>query len=668
MKGLVILGAATAVSADSTINKVVSLLDELKGKVEADVVAETKLMEEYSAWAENEITVTSYAIKDETRIIEEQSGIIEGMSAKVDQHDGEISTLGPAIAGKQTEAKEADAIRTEEHKVFIANEQELVEAEDMLRRAGSVLKNALTNPAFLQQGISASKELVRALGAIVQATWIDENSAAKINAFLEDDDLSLTQQPAQASSYSYESKSGDIVKVIENLREDVVTNLEKARKAELSSRHAFELLSQSLASEIATLSMQLSDSQGNKAAAGEALGNAQGEKKTTDETKVADEDYLSSLKANLAAKEEEWAARQKQANEEIAALEEARDVLSNGVKVFAQTKSTRTRISGDSSEKRDRVVSLLRKLGHKFNSFGLMQAATSASADPFAKVRGLLENLLAKLQEQSHQEADHNEMCVSELAKNEQKKGKKIAGLNKYTTRLDGNVAKTAILKGEIEQLQTQLKELAAAVAQATKMRNAEHAENTQTINDNRDSAAAVQNAIRVLREYYGKLAGESLLQAKTQQPSANFAGGKSDASHSIIAILETAASDFTTLQMETETAEAEAQKAYEKFMQESEVSKAKKEMAIQGKKAELSTLGVVRSQLNDDIVNTNTELSAVVQTLATLHRDCDAKAMSYEERKHRRDSEIAGLQEALEILAPEDAALLQKKGFLQRH
>ena len=126
-----------------------------------------------------------------------------------------------------------------------------------------------------------------------------------------------------------------------------------------------------------------------------------------------------------------------------------------------------------------------------------------------------------------------------------------------------------------------------------------------------------------MLREYYGAAevvagaGGTSFALAQVAQPDPTLGGKKFDATHGIIGILETAASDFTTLAMyslhflcivffavcqyyskedgqapshndlakfrETEAQESEAQKAYEKFMQEAEVSKAKKEVAISG-------------------------------------------------------------------------------------
>merc|ERR1719440_2402798 len=212
MKYLALIAGAQAVKThgSTTVAKVIELLDELKAKVGADVQAEEKMMAEFGEWCDDEQTTTSYAIKDGERVIKEQSALVEGNAAKVEQYSTEIGQLGPAIAGKETELKDATAIRKSENKDFLATEAELVEAEDMLRRAHGVLKRALTNPTpagtSLVQSDASVKNIVTALSAIVDATWIESAKSRQLKAMLQSDDLSLSQQP-QAASYNYESKS-----------------------------------------------------------------------------------------------------------------------------------------------------------------------------------------------------------------------------------------------------------------------------------------------------------------------------------------------------------------------------------------------------------------------------------------------------------------------------
>lgn len=648
-------------SGDSTVSKVIALLDELKGKVQADLDAETSLMEEYSTWCKDEQTTTSYAIKDEVRRIGELQAAVEDASGKAEANGAAIAELGPAIAGKKSEHDEATNVRGETKKAFVAKEKELVEAEDMLRRAYSVLKNAMHNDHSFIQGGKAKKmeEVVAALGAVINAAWIDTASQKKLKAFMQEDgdDDELTLTPPQSASYNYESKSGNILQTIDDMRDKVVDNLRNARTAETKSVHGYELLSQSLNNEINVLSEQLEQAQAAKGAAEEAGGAAAGELKEVEGAKAADESYLATTTQNCNAKAAEWDARQKAAADEMATLDAAKDTLANGVKVFAQVKTSHQ--SSRDLERRARVVSLLKGLGRKFNSFGMLQAASSANADPFGKVRGMIQDMITKLEEQARAEADHEAMCREELAVNEKKKAKKIAALDKYNTRLDKATASIGQMKDEIVTLKQELKDLHAAVTEATRLRNEEHADNTKTIEDNKLSAAAVADAIKILREFYG--GEEAFLQAKV--PAPEFQAAKSDATHSIIGILETAESDFTKTFMETESAEEEASAAYKKFKQEAEVTKAKKEAMIVGKSSEIDSLGVQQNQNKDDIANTEKELEAVVATLATLHKECDNKSMSFEERKSRREAEIAGLQEALEILAADEGASFTQTG-----
>jgi DNA repair exonuclease SbcCD ATPase subunit len=193
-------------------------------------------------------------------------------------------------------------------------------------------------------------------------------------------------------------------------------------------------------------------------------------------------------------------------------------------------------------------------------------------------------------------------------------------------------------------------------------MRTQEHTDFLAASKDFKEAAEAVTQASVVLKDFY-KGEGAAFVQ---QGP--DFAGARSDASHMIIEILEVAQSDFSRLLAEAETSEAEASEAYKTLTQDNKVSKSKKESSIKAKNSELKSLEVALTHHNQDYETTSAELSAVLDYIEKLKPQCESKAMTYEERKARRDAEIAGLQEALTILEGDDvAAFIQKKGFMHK-
>jgi len=60
--------------------------------------------------------------------------------------------------------------------------------------------------------------------------------------------------------------------------------------------------------------------------------------------------------------------------------------------------------------------------------------------------------------------------------------------------------------------------------------------------------------------------------------------------------------------------------------------------------------------ELSADRESTQSELDAVNEYYAKVKDRCIAKPESYEERKARREAEIVGLKEALQILSEETA------------
>merc|ERR1719335_1308496 len=121
------------------------------------------------------------------------------------------------------------------------------------------------------------------------------------------------------------------------------------------------MVKQGLEDEIKVMQKQLSEASATRAATEEELHGAQTQLKETQQTLAADEKYLAELKQSCSQKATEWAQRQKSVGEETAAIEKAKGILSDGVKVFLQTSEqmTTTRALAADSDARQYVVSLL---------------------------------------------------------------------------------------------------------------------------------------------------------------------------------------------------------------------------------------------------------------------------------------------------------------------
>merc|ERR1719420_1652677 len=131
------------------------------------------------------------------------------------------------------------------------------------------------------------------------------------------------------------------------------------------------------------------------------------------------------------------------------------------------------------------------------------------------------------------------------------------------------------------------------------------------------------------------------------QQPSPPAGHSKaSGAGGGIIDMLEVIESDFSKSLAEEEEEEAAAQTAYDKMTQENKVTKTTKEQDEKYKTKEYTSLDKEVAELSGDRDGTQTELDAVLEYNEKIKDQCVAKPEPYEERKRRREAEIAGLKE----------------------
>jgi len=640
----IFLLAAVGATGVSPVAKVIELLDELTGKVKGDLAAEETMMEEYTKYCDSESNEKEDAITSHKRTIGDLEAEIADASARISELGTEVEDLAGKISGAESELAEATKLRDEEKAAFAASESELVDTVDSLERALVVLKRG---QSFLQaRDQDTMNKLTMSLSKIIEANWVNSKDKATVQALLQsssgDEDLSL--QP-QAKVSGYQSQGSGILDTISDMKEKAESTLSDARAAEMKAGHEYAMLKQNLEMQISTMKKRMSEATTEKSGLEDAKASAEEELASTKTTLADDEKYLEELKQSCSAKANEWATRQKDAAGELAAIAKAKEVLESGVKVFLQV-SSKTHAKGDEgSDKRSRVISILSKL--EDHSYFFTQIKSEARAGgPFDKVKGLIESMITRLEKEAAEEADAKAFCDKETSESKAKQAELTAKSDKSQVRIEKATATIAELKEQIKALQEQMAEMDAAQAEATSLRNKEHEEYLKASKDYKDSAEAVANAIAVLQDYYSS---GSFVQAK-QAPE--LGGAKTDIASTIMSMLEVAESDFTTLLAESEASEKEAQSNYDKLTEQNTVTKTANTQEVKGKEASVKSEETALLNYKEDFATTGKELDAVLAYLDKLKPQCETKVMSYAERVAKREAEIEGLKEALEILS----------------
>merc|ERR1719316_371754 len=333
---------------------------------------------------------------------------------------------------------------------------------------------------------------------------------------------------------------------------------------------------------------------------------------------------------------------------------------------FLQTQvKTNVGVLNPFPERQLAAASYLRKEGERIQSYVLAQVGNRLAADPFAKVKDMIQAMVEKLLQEQAEESEHKAWCDKETAKTEQSLDVKSDRVEELSTRVDKAKAESAQLAREVQVLYDEIQALDQGVKEATAMRQKEAADFSERKKDYENGQTACAAAIKVLHEYYQ---GKSFVQTSTLvSDMAHSAASQHGASSGIIGLLEVAESDFSRMLAESTAAEDSAISEYETFLQDSKVSRASKEAESKNKAAERQRVQGTIQETGQDHSDAKKELAAVKEYDEKLKESCEAKAPSFEEREQRRKAEIEGLQTALAILDGREIAMTQMSRGLRR-
>jgi predicted RNase H-like nuclease (RuvC/YqgF family) len=299
------------------------------------------------------------------------------------------------------------------------------------------------------------------------------------------------------------------------------------------------------------------------------------------------------------------------------------------------------------------AVRFVRDLARKNGSPALaqlashMEAATHGKGDIFGKIKGLIADMISKLEEEASADADKKAYCDKELSESNAKNADKTAEIEKLSAKIDQMTAESAKLVEEAAVLNKELAEIASSQQEMDKLRDSENKLYVESKAELEKALSGIKLALKVLKDYYAKA-----------DKAHGAAGG---ASSGIIGLLEVCEADFSKNLAEVVSTEQTAQAAYDQETKDNEIETTTKTQDVKYKSKESADLDKAVAETTNDRSSVQEELDAVDSYLKKLHDMCDEKVESYAEKKRRREAEIAGLKEALTILEDETALLETK-------
>jgi hypothetical protein len=696
---LSLLGAAAlAAGSGSPVEKVVTLLDDMKKKLDLDQRAEQLVYDKYACWCETTTERKATAItaaQDELRSLGQSILKLKGEVATL---TSEIEELMQAIEENKQSQSQATTLRQEQNGAFMAETTEMKQTLAALEQAIHALIDGTmpgAEPSMLLQRSTTTGAAVRKVIEVLPK-----------NAVLKPQQLSLLNEIAASSGRAtYAPQSLSIQGILKDMYGTFSTDLEGALVTEATRNRDFEDFIAVKTRQLTLLEEDKAKKEELKASAEENLANTQQSYDDTERQKEADIAFFDETKAACEAKHSDWTTRSSLRQEELSGITEAINILSTdaarelfesaikpGKETGVSFLQEGARSSGDEPAKTAATKAYAALKAHATEAHSLRLASLAvqlheAKVGHFDAVITAIDEMMKTLREEDLSDISKRDQCKDEY--------NSIAStIARVSWMIEKNEAKidkldTLIDKAKEEEAQTveDISELEQTVADMRAQRESENQAFLKSKQEDQEAIDLLVQAKDYIMSYYtnhsielgpiqGSVKGIGLAQqgpvfeiSADDAPEAKFAdeGSRKHEAKGVVSILTMIAEDLndeirndmkaeelTHLAFEQQIAAADA------LMHQLVEKKTNLEKVISDRLDEKAAEKVTLSNNQADLTDEQGYKTRITP-------DCDWMIGAFEKRAAARAAEMSGLVSAKEFLAGFSEAALFEKGIRAR-
>jgi len=681
------------------IRKVVTMLQNMEKKVQAEGEKEKELFEKYMCYCKNAGGDLSKSIGDaDTKIPQLGADIKEGeaklaqLKEDLKQHQVDRSAAKQAVA-------DATALREKEAAAYAKEEAEASANIAAVNKAVAALEKGMAG-AFLQ---SRGASILRHLSIKLD---LDDDDRQQLTAFL---------QGSQNDEYA--PSSGQITGILKTMSDEMTKSHADAKAAEEAAIAAFNELVAAKTKEINALSAAIESKMSRSGELAVEIVQMKNDLGDTEEALIEDKAFLKDMEKNCATKSEEWEVIVKTRNEELLALADTIKVLNDddALELFKKTlpgaSASFMQMNVATVSSRARALSAIRAAHSPKLDF--IALAIQGKKIGFEKVIKMIDEMVATLKTEQLDDDHKKEYCAKQFDMADDKKKGLERAVADLETAIEDAKEGVSTTKSEIGSLEDTIKALDKSVAEATEQRKEEHEDFTELMASDSAAKELLGFAKNRLNKFYNpKLykappkrvltdedratlaAGGTL--APTEAPSGGIANTgitvlsqtkvhdfaapppppeapgaykkKSGESGGVIAMIDLLVKDLDKEMTVAKTEEKDAQGDYEQMMKDSAAKRADDSKTLADKQGTLADLEASLQANTEEKGSTTKELGATVQYIQSLHAECDWLLQYFDVRKEARSSEVDALGKAKAVLSGADFSLVQTRSqkFLQ--
>jgi chromosome segregation ATPase len=670
------------------IRKVVTMMQALQAKVEAEGEKEKELFDKYMCYCKNGAEALAKSIADAEAKGPELAAAIEEATGKLTQLKEDIKAHQADRAAAKTAMAEATAVREKEAAAF-------AEATGDLK----------TNLAGLAKAIAA---IEKGAGGFLQTSTA---SLLKKIVMNKGDMLDADRQDVLSflsSDSDYAPQSGEITGILKTMADEMGADLKAATDEENAAIASYDGLMAAKKKEVQSLTNMIEDKLQRVGDLGVEIQEMKNDLGDSADSLADDKKFLADLDKNCAGKQKLYDENVKMRGQELAALADTIKILNDddALELFKKT------LPGASASFLQIQVSAG---AMKARALSLIQVAQSSSTERrpaldfialslrgkkigFDKIIGMIDDLVAELKVEQETDDKKKEYCAEEFDKSEDKHKvltKSISDLESAIAESEEGITTT---KAEIEALSDGIKALDKSVAEATEQRKEENEEYTALMAGNGAAKELLAFAKNRLNKFYNpKLYKPPAKKELTAEDQATLAAGgtlapeeaaggiagtgvtalaqadpgpppesikayskKGEESNGIIAMIDMLIKDLEKEMTQAELEEKDGQEDYETFMKDSATKRAEDSKTMTDKEGALADLETSLGQQKSDKSQAEKDLGALNEYIHSLHLECDWLVKYFDMRKEARTNEIDALEKAKAVLSGADYSLVQ--------